>query len=128
IENRDAVDNLVVGTTILGTGGGGSPETGRKTLLNDLETGRKLRVVDLDEIPDDALIVSPYYIGSIAPGVKANKKVTISEPFAVALELVERHFKRKVAATVASELGGGNTDAALHVASQLNIPLVDGDL
>lgn len=128
IENKDAIDNLVVGTTILGTGGGGSPETGRKTLENDLEAGRKLRVVGLDEIPDDALIVSPYYIGSIAPGVKGNKKVTISEPFAVALESVERYFKRKVAATVASELGGGNTAAALHVASRLDIPLVDGDL
>jgi hypothetical protein len=128
IENKDAIDNLVVGTTILGTGGGGSAETGRKTLENDLEAGRKLRVADLDEIPDDALIVSPYYIGSIAPGVKANKKVTIFEPFAVALESIERHFKRKVAATVASELGGGNTAAALHVASRLNIPLVDGDL
>ena len=128
IENKDAIDNLVVGTTILGTGGGGNPETGRKTLENDLEVGRKLRVVDLDEISDDALIVSPYYIGSIAPGVKANKQVTISDPFAVALESVERHFKRKVAATVASELGGGNTAAALHVASGLNIPIVDGDL
>jgi hypothetical protein len=128
IENKDAIDNLVVGTTILGTGGGGNPEAGRKTLENDLEAGRKLWVVDLYEIPDDALIVSPYYIGSIAPGVKANKKVTISDPFAVALESVERHFKRKVAATVASELGGGNTAAALHVASRLNIPLVDGDL
>jgi DUF917 family protein len=128
IDNTNAIDNLIVGTTILGTGGGGSPKTGRKTLESDLEAGRKLRVVDLDEIPDDALIVSPYYIGSIAPGVRANKKVAITEPFTVALECLERHFKRKVAATVASELGGGNTAAALHVASQLNIPLVDGDL
>jgi DUF917 family protein len=128
IESKDAVDDLVVGTTILGTGGGGSPETGRKTLRNDLGAGRDLRVVDLDEIPDDALIVSPYYVGSIAPGLKANKKVTTSDPFAVAVESIERHFKRKVAATVASELGGGNTAAALHVASQLSIPLVDGDL
>jgi DUF917 family protein len=128
IEDKDAIDNLVVGTTILGTGGGGGPETGRKTLENDLNAGRRLQVIDLDEIPDDALIVSPYFIGSIAPGVKANRTVAISDPFAVALESVERHFKRKVAATVASELGGGNTAAALHVASQLNIPLVDGDL
>ena len=128
IDDKDAIDNLVVGTTILGTGGGGSPETGRKSLEDDLNAGRKLRVIDLDEIPNDALIVSPYFIGSIAPGVKATRTITIPDPFAVALESVERHFKRKVAATVASELGGGNTAAALHVASQLNIPLVDGDL
>jgi hypothetical protein len=128
IEGKDGVDSLVIGTTILGTGGGGDPETGRKTLEDDLAAGRMLHVIDLDEIPDDGLIVSPYFIGSIAPGVKANRAVTVPDPFAVTLELMERHFKRKVAATVASELGGGNTAAALHVASQLNIPLVDGDL
>jgi hypothetical protein len=30
--------------------------------------------------------VSPYYIGSVAPDVRPGKKVTITEPFAVALE------------------------------------------
>jgi hypothetical protein len=128
IDDQETIDSLVVGTTILGTGGGGDPETGRETLEEDLKAGRQLRITGLEDLPDDALIVSPYFIGSIAPGVKANRAVTIPDPFAVALELVERHFKRKVVATVASELGGGNTAAALHVASQLSIPLIDGDL
>ena len=128
IDDKETIDSLVVGTTILGTGGGGDPETGRKTLEDDLKAGRQLRVIGLEELPDDALVVSPYFIGSIAPGVKANRAATIADPFTVALELLERHFKRKVVATVASELGGGNTAAALHVASKLNIPLVDGDL
>jgi DUF917 family protein len=128
IENKDDVERLIVGTTILGTGGGGSPETGRASLESDLKAGRRLRVVDLDEVADDALLASPYFVGSIAPGVKATKKVTIPDPFEVALASVERYFKRKVTATVSSELGGGNTAAALHVAAQLNIPLIDGDL
>ena len=128
IDDKADVERLVVGTTILGTGGGGSPETGRASLESDLRVGRKLQVVSLDEVADDALLASPYFIGSIAPGVKANKKVTIPDPFSVALSSVEQYFKRKVAATVPSELGGGNTPAALHVAAQLNIPLVDGDL
>jgi hypothetical protein len=128
IATKEDVEDLVVGTTILGTGGGGSPQGGKLTLESDLAIGRKLSVVDLDEIADDALVVSPYYVGSIAPGEKPSKKEAIAEPFMVGLESVERHFKRKVAATVATELGGGNTAAALHVASQLGIPLVDGDL
>jgi len=128
IDDKQTVNDLVVGTTILGTGGGGDPDIGRKTLEEDLEAGRKLRVIGLDELPNESLIVSPYFIGSIAPGVKANRAITVPDPFSVALDLIERHFKCKVAATVASELGGGNTAAALHVASHLNIPLVDGDL
>jgi DUF917 family protein len=128
LESKDAVEDLVVGTTILGTGGGGSPEDGREVLESDLKAGRRLAIVNLDEIPDGSLLVSPYYIGSVAPGLRPSKKVTIADPFAVALESVERHLGRKVAATAATELGGGNTAAALHVATQLGIPMVDGDL
>jgi hypothetical protein len=128
LEKPNDVEDLIVGTTILGTGGGGSPQTGRKILESDLQAGKKLRVASFDEIPDDALVVSPYHVGSIAPNLKAMKKTVISEPFSVAMQLIERQLKRTVAATVASELGGGNTAAALHVAAQLNIPILDGDL
>jgi DUF917 family protein len=128
LESKDHVEDLIVGTTILGTGGGGSPQVGREVLESDLKAGRSLRIVNLDEISEDSLLVSPYYIGSVAPDVRPNKKVTIAEPFATALESVERYFGRKVGATAATELGGGNTAAALHVASQLSIPMVDGDL
>ena len=128
LETADDVEDFVVGTTILGTGGGGSPETGRALLEADLRAGRRLRVANLNEISDDVLIVSPYRVGSVAPGVKPSKKVVISEPFRVGLESIEHNLKRKVAATVASELGGGNTATALHVAAQLNVPMIDGDL
>ena len=128
LETTKDVEDLIVGTTIFGTGGGGSPQTGKTALESDLRAGRRLCISNLDEISDEALVVSPYFVGSVAPGVKPSKKITISEPFSVCLAAIERHFKRKVAATVATELGGGNTAAALHVAAQLNIPIIDGDL
>ena len=130
LANRNDIEDLIVGTTILGTGGGGSPETGRSTLESDLAAGLKLRITNLDEISEDSLVVSPYYVGSVAPGsgTKSTKKKTIQDPFKVGFEFVEKYFNRKIAGTVATELGGGNTAAALHVAAQLAIPLVDGDL
>jgi len=128
LEKLTDIEDLIVGTTILGTGGGGSPHTGRSILESDLKSGKKLQVASFDEIPDDALVVSPYHVGSIAPNLKSTKKTVVSEPFNVALELIEHQLKRKVAGTVASELGGGNTAAALHVAAHLNVPIVDGDL
>jgi hypothetical protein len=82
----------------------------------------------LDEVADDALVISPYYVGSVAPGVKPTRNRVIPDPFKVGLEFMERYFGRKIAGTVASELGGGNTATALHVAARLGIPLVDGDL
>ena len=128
LEKQLEIEDLVVGTTILGTGGGGSPQTGMSILDSDLKAGRKLRIASFSEIGDDALVVSPYHVGSIAPDLKPTKRGVVSEPFSVALEMIEGQLKRKVAATVASEIGGGNTAAALHVAARLNIPMVDGDL
>ena len=128
LETPDVIQDLVAGATIFGTGGGGSPRTGRTLLESDLKAGLKLRVASLNEISDDALIVSPYNVGSVAPNAQSSKRATILDPFSVGLKLMERHFNRKVAATVATELGGGNTAAALHVAAQLGIPIIDGDL
>ena len=128
LEKQLEIEDLVVGTTILGTGGGGSPQTGMSILESDLKAGRKLRIASFSEIGDDALVVSPYHVGSIAPDLKPTKRGVVSEPFSVALEMIQSQLERKVAATVASEIGGGNTAAALHVAAGLNIPMVDGDL
>lgn len=128
LEKPNDVEDLIVGTTILGTGGGGNPKEGSAILESDLAAGRKLRITNLDELADDALVMSPYYVGSVAPSVKPTKKRIVSDPFKLGLDLMERYFERRIAGTVASELGGGNTATALHVAAQLGIPLVDGDL
>jgi len=121
------VEHLIVGAAILGTGGGGNPEEGLNILKKDLEGGRRLVIVSLDEVPNDALIVCPYFCGSIAPSKKKRKTVVFEDPMAVAFEEMEMHMGKKAFATVAVELGGINTAIPLHVASMMNLPLLDGD-
>lgn len=121
------VEHLIVGAAILGTGGGGNPEEGLSILKKDLEEGRRLAIVSLDEVPSDALIVCPYFCGSIAPSKKKHKPVVFEDPMAVAFEKMEKHLGKKAFATVAVELGGINTAIPLHVASMVNLPLLDGD-
>ena len=127
LKDSTDVEDLVVGTTILGTGGGGSPQKGKSILESDLAHGLELQVIELEEIPDDGLVVSPYYVGSLSPAHMTKKRI-ITDPFKVGFGVMERYFGRKIAGTVACELGGGNTAAALHVVAQLGIPLVNGDL
>jgi len=121
------VEHLIVGAAILGTGGGGDPEKGLEMLKKDFKEGRKLAIVSLDEVPDDALIVCPYFCGSIAPSKKKRKPVVFKDPMAVAFEKMEKHMGKKAFAPVAVELGGINTAIPLHVASLMNLPLLDGD-
>ncbi|PSO05722.1 hypothetical protein B9Q13_01060 [Candidatus Marsarchaeota G2 archaeon ECH_B_SAG-G16] len=116
---------LVEGATILGVGGGGDPEAGlNSNLFCNVE--KSLFFWSL-EVNDNDLLVSPYYVGSVAKR-KVSKTQTIEEPFVEAISIIERFFGKKVGATVPSEIGGGNTAAALAIASQLDIPTVDGDL
>ena len=127
---REQVEDLVAGATILGVGGGGSPDEGLAELARVLDQGRHLVVADLDEFGERDIIVSPYFVGSVAPSKKTEGKPTpaVPDPIAAAVSLLESKLGRKVSGTVATEIGGGNTAACLAIAGKLNIPMVDGDL
>ncbi len=127
ILNEKDVEHLVLGATVLGTGGGGDPKKGLDMLLNDLRQGRKFKIASLTEIADDDLVVCPYFCGSIAPIKKKPEKVVFKDPMVEAFKKLEERLAAKISATVAVELGGSNTAIPLHVASIMDIPLIDGD-
>ncbi|RLG86288.1 MAG: DUF917 domain-containing protein, partial [Thermoprotei archaeon] len=47
------IEDLVLGATILGTGGG-SPEEGLKLLEEALAIAKEIKIIDLDEVPSDS--------------------------------------------------------------------------
>ena len=122
------IEDLVLGATILGTGGGGSPEEGLKLLEEALAIAKEIKIIDLDEVPSDSIIVVPYYVGTIAPTAKTKKPVKIKEPIKVAFEEMEKLLGRKIAAVAACEIGGFNTAIALYIGAKLGLPAIDGDL
>jgi DUF917 family protein len=125
--SRVDLENLIVGATIMGVGGGGSPENGLKAALSAMETGRKIVLVDVEDLKEGDLVASPYYVGSVAPtGRKPQTKV--GAPMAEAAKLLEETLKTTIRAVVPSEIGGGNTGAALAIGAELGVPAVDGDL
>jgi len=119
---------LVLGATVLGTGGGGDPERGLEMMREVLDAGLKVRVVSVDELDEGALVVQPYFVGSIAPGLKRRKPVRFEDAIGRAVRELESLLGKKVGAVVATELGGSNTPAALSIAAKLGVPAVDGDL
>jgi DUF917 family protein len=120
--------DFVRGATILGTGGGGSPEEGLKLLESVLSKGKRIRLVDLNEMSEDSIMVVPYYVGTIAPDAKTRKPVKIGEPIKVAFKEMERILGAKITGVIASELGGFNASIALYMGAYMNLPIVDGDL
>jgi DUF917 family protein len=125
------LENILVGAAFLGTGGGGSLEKGLTNVERELKAGRTIRIVDPAAIPQDTWAVTPYYCGSLAPSGKTAFKGT-DTPYEdrecwLAVKTLEEHLGVTIGTTVATELGGGNTAAALAVAAQLELPALDAD-
>ena len=120
--------DIIEGCTVLGTGGGGDPKEGWEMVKEAIEGDKKITLVGLDELPEDSIVVVPYFVGSIAPGLESKKEVKIEDPIQRAFERMEEYLRKKISAVLASELGGGNTAVALSIAAKLNLPIVDGDL
>ncbi len=128
ILREQELEDLITGCAILGTGGGGSPRRGLELVRSDLEAGREFKLIGLEEVPDDALVASPYMCGSVSPEGSSQSRDQDErlEPLR-AFEALEEYLGREFFAVIPTEIGGGNTAVALSVAARLGLPVVDAD-
>jgi DUF917 family protein len=118
------LDDLARGAALLGSGGGGDPYVGRLMVERALERGARITVWDLEEVPDEALVVPTAMMG--APTVMV-EKLPSGEEGVHALRTLERHLGRPATATMPIECGGLNSTMPLVVAAQTGKPVVDAD-
>ena len=133
--NKIDITDLCFGTTVLGTGGGGSPELGLYILNRLLEMGKEIRLISVEEVPDEEIVVHPAMVGSIAPSKSGKAEVEeysariLAEegPLLTGLRALEDILSKRIYATVPVELGGYNTPVAAILAALAGLPFVDGD-
>jgi DUF917 family protein len=117
--------DLARGAAFLGTGGGGNPYIGRLMVeLAMADTGRDLELLDLADLPDDALVIPTAMMG--APTCIVEKLPRGTEA-AASLRRLERHLGRPAYATMPIEAGGVNSMIPLAVGLRLGLPVVDAD-
>jgi DUF917 family protein len=121
---REDIEAIAIGAAILGTGGGGNPTLGKLRCFEELKKGRRIQLVGLDEVDDDAQIVS---IGGIGAPVVGIEKLREGEECLRALRAVEEASGRKADAIIAFEIGGANSMTPMIAAAQAGIPVVDAD-
>lgn len=132
LEKQDLYD-ILYGCTILGTGGGGSLETGLSLVNQALEAGKTFKLVDLSEAPDDSWIAVPYNCGSISPitpeieAKYAGLPVTNEPTPLLAYKALEEYLGRKFFGVISGELGGGNTAQALYAGAMMDRYIIDAD-
>lgn len=126
------VEDILYGACLYGAGGGGSLTTALNRARDVYEKGMKVTLIGVDEVEDEWLAVSPYYVGNMVPmseeeAERFENLAILPEPVStLAARALERFLGKPVSAVVSTELGG-TTACAMETAAWLGVPLVDGD-
>ena len=117
------LEDITWGSTLLGSGGGGSTLDGLR-LIKEMEN--KVTLLDPADIPESANAVTVAGIG--APKALAEKKFGPEAILAFeAMKNVTAIGGVKIDYLMPGEIGGLNTITPLYVASRKNVPVVDAD-
>ena len=118
------MSDIARGAAVLGTGGGGDPYVGRLLAEQALRQHGPVTLLDVDELPDDAVVVPVALMG--APTVML-EKMPAGDEATNALRAVEQLIGKRVTHTVSIEAGGLNSVTPFIAAAELGLPLVDAD-
>lgn len=122
--DKTAIENIAMGSTILGTGGGGDPYIGKLLAKEAIDKYGEVSLIKAEELDDDALVLPIAAFG--APMILVEKLFS-GEEFVKAFEMMEDYLGRKIAALMPAEAGGLNGVIPFSIAAQKQIPLVDAD-
>lgn len=121
---KEEIEKISIGAALLGTGGGGDPYIGKLMALQAVEKYGPVKLIKVDEVDDDALVVPSAMMG--APTVMVEKIPSGKESLA-AFNALERFLDKKVDATIPIEAGGVNSLIPFALAAQVGLPVIDAD-
>ena len=120
----DEINDIALGASLLGAGGGGDPYIGRLMAMQAVKECGPVTLIEPDEVPDDAFIAPCAMMG--APTVMTEKGGG-KDDFDRLFDLVEQYSGKKIYATMPMEAGGVNSMLPIAAAARRGIPLVDAD-
>ncbi|HZD58756.1 MAG TPA: DUF917 domain-containing protein [Anaerolineales bacterium] len=118
------VFDLALGAAVLGTGGGGDPYIGRLLAIEAIRKYGPVRLLALDEIGDDQLVVPAAMMG--APTVMV-EKIPNGREIVAAFKALAGYLGQPIVAVMSIEAGGLNSIMPISVAAEMGLPLVDCD-
>jgi DUF917 family protein len=118
------VKDLAVGAAILGTGGGGDPYIGMLMALQAIEKGKKVSLVDSNEVDDNDLVIPVAMMGT--PTVLI-EKIPGGEEIIYVLRMLEKYYNKEAKYLTQIEAGGINSMMPIVAAAKTGKPVLDGD-
>ncbi len=123
---QSELEDIIYGAAFLGAGGGGSPVQGLSIISQIEKEGKKVVLINPDEIRNDALVVVSAGMGSPAAAKYGWRNEHIPA-FKLLKEYLEKTLGKTVDYVVPLEIGAGNFAVPIHTAASNEIPLIDGD-
>lgn len=120
----EQLDDIALGASLLGAGGGGDPYIGKLIAINAIRECGPVTLIDPDDVPDDAFIMPIAMMG--APTVMTEKAIN-GEEYRIIADTVSRYFGKEVYATMPMEAGGLNSMLPIAAAARLGLPMIDAD-
>lgn len=127
------LNDLLHGATILGTGGGGELDEGLALIKDALDQGKEFRLVSIDDVPDTALLCTPYLLGAISQPTAEEAALYTRLPkspkpaILAAYDRFQRYLAQEFYGTLACEMGGTNTAVAFYAAAMNGHVIIDAD-
>ena len=118
------IEDIAIGATILGTGGGGDPYIGKLMAISAIKEHGPVTLLDVEEVPDEALIIPTAMMG--APTVMI-ERIPRGDEALGSLRALEAHLGKKAFATMPIEAGGLNSTIPFTVGAKAGLPVVDAD-
>lgn len=133
ILDATSLEDALVGSSYLGTGGGGSLDEARKLIAKDLAAGQNFTMIEVNQLSDDDRVACPYGLASLAetsPEMQTrldSMPNRVDEPVQAAFEALEKHVGQKFAGVIMGEIGPLSLAEGLSIAARLGVPALDAD-
>ncbi len=123
--HSEDLENLALGASVLGSGGGGAPSYNRLITQYMIEQYGPIRLLKVNELTPDDLVVPIAFMGAPLVGLE---KIASGREFSTILKALERYMNKKPTVLMSAEIGGGNAFVSLWVGAMLQLPVLDADL
>jgi DUF917 family protein len=119
---EDMIEELILGATFFGTGGGGSPSQARKIIQNLVEQKCFPQIKTLAEFQRDTLFATAFGVG----GIQVSNAAQV--PIQAVYELFAKELGRAPDALIPVEIGPVSLAMTFELASKLHLPVLDADI
>jgi DUF917 family protein len=120
----ETLDDLAIGATVLGTGGGGDPYVGKLMAQGAIERYGPVQLIRLDQLPGEGLVLPVAMMG--APTVLV-EKIPNGRELEIVVRAMETRLGQRAIALTPIEAGGLNSTIPIVAAAELGLPLLDAD-